>query len=159
MRVGRANPQILSSLKIMYCKNETLLGHISIINVIDNNVLIISPFDKSMLLEIDKAIRHKNLNLSSVIVRDGIKVTFLPLSLEDRKKLIKHMMSESEVSKISIRNIRRDIKNDLQVYLKNKNITFDEEKKAMKEVQRMTDKFILDVDNLVKNKEKELLTI
>ncbi|HFL8794895.1 MAG TPA: ribosome-recycling factor [Candidatus Azosocius sp. HAIN] len=157
IRVGRASSQILSSIKISYCDNEVLLGHISTINVVDNNLIIVTPFDKSLLLEIDKAIRNKNLN--SIIFRDNIKVNFPPLSVEGRQKLIKHIINESELTKISIRNIRRDSNNILQNYLKNKFITVDEEKSSLKSIQNITDKFIIDVDNIIKYKKKELLEI
>ncbi|QQG46684.1 MAG: ribosome recycling factor [Candidatus Azosocius agrarius] len=159
MRIGRANPKLISSIKIIHCNNETLLEYIATINSIDNNVVIVTPFDKNMLLEIDKVIRGKNLNLSSVVSRDSIKIIFPPLSLEGRQKLIKFIAEESEANKISIRNIRRDAKNNLQILFKNKSITLDEEKAAMKMIQKMTDKFIDDITNIVKNKNKELLNI
>lgn len=155
VRVGRINSKFVSSIRIFYSGNEVLLSYISTVNVYDNNSVIVTPFDKFLLKEIDKEIRNNGFN--SVIIRDGIKVTFPILSLEARQKLIKYIFSLSESNKVIIRNIRRDFKNSLQNLVKNKTITPDEEKLSLKSIQKITDKFIDDIDVIVKKKEKEIL--
>lgn len=155
IRAGRVNSKMVSSIKIFYSGNEVLLSYISTVNVYDHNSVVVTPFDKFLLKEIDKEIRNNGLN--STIIRDSIKVTFPILSLEARQKLIKYVSSLSESNKVIIRNIRRDFKNSLQNLVKNKTITADEEKLSLKSIQKITDKFIDDIDIVVKNKEKEIL--
>lgn len=155
IRTGRINTKIISSIKICHSGKDLLLEHISTINVINFNTVIVTPYDKNLLNEIDKEIRNKGLN--TIIARDSIKVIFSCLSLDDKKKLIKYIFSEAELFKIAIRNVRKDKKNDLSLMLKNKTITLDEEKSIMKLIQKSTDKFIDDIDKIVKNKEKEIL--
>ena len=159
IRTGRANPSILDDVKVDYYGNMTPINQTSNITIEEGRSLVISPWDKSLLPEIEKAILNSDLGLNRNSSADLIRVTMPALTEETRQNYIKQARSEAENSRVSIRNIRRDSLEKLRVLEKDKSISQDESKKAQQDLQKITDDFTSQVDTLKKDKEKELLKI
>ena len=159
IRTGRANPAILDDVKVDYYGNLTPINQTSNISVEENRTLVISPWDKNLMPEIEKAIASSDLGLNPSSSGDLIRVTMPALTEETRQNYIKQARGEAENSRISIRNIRRDANDELKKLLKDKKIGEDEEKTFEKNVQNITDKHISTVDEKVASKEKEIMTI
>ena len=159
IRTGRANPSILDDIKVDYYGNLTVLNQAASISVEEGRSLVISPWDKSLIPEIEKAIMNSNLGLNPSTSSDLIRITMPSLTEETRQDYIKQARSEAENSRVSIRNIRRDANEELKKLLKSKKIGEDEEKSFEKNVQTITDNHIKIVDDKVSSKEKEIMTI
>ena len=159
IRTGRANPAILDDIKIDYYGNLTVLNQTASISVEDGRSLVISPWDKSLIPEIEKAISNSNLGLNPSTSSDLIRITMPALTEETRQDYIKQARAEAENSRVSIRNIRRDANEELKKLLKSKEMVEDEEKSFEKNVQNITDKHIQTVEEKVSSKEKEIMTI
>jgi len=159
MRTGRANASLLDSIRIDYYGNKSPLSQVANVSVADARTLSVSPWDKSMVAAIEKAIRDSDLGLNPVTSGAVVRVPLPPLTEERRKELAKHARTEGENAKIAVRNIRRDSNQHIKELLKKKLITEDEDKRAEAEVQKATDKSIAEVDKLVAAKEAELMQI
>ena len=159
IRTGRANPAILDDINVDYYGNPTPINQTSNISVEEGRSLVISPWDKNLIPEIEKAILSSDLGLNPSTSGDLIRVTMPALTEETRQDYIKQARAEAENSRISIRNIRRDANEELKKLLKSKEIGEDEEKKFEKKIQTITDKHISLVDEKVSSKEKEIMTI
>ena len=159
IRTGRANPSILDDIEVDYYGNQTPINQTSNISVEEGRSLVISPWDKNLIPEIEKAILNSDLGLNPSTSGDLIRVTMPVLTEETRQDYIKQARSEAENSRVSIRNIRRDANEELKKLLKSKEIGEDEEKSFEKNVQNITDKHIELVDQKVSSKEKEIMTI
>ena len=159
IRTGRANPAILDDIKIDYYGNPSPLNQTASISVEEGRSLVISPWDKSLIPEIEKAIMNSNLGLNPSTSSDLIRITMPSLTEETRQDYIKQARAEAENSRVSIRNIRREANEDLKKLLKSKEIGEDEEKTFEKKVQTITDNHINSVDEKVSLKEKEIMTI
>ncbi len=158
IRTGRAHPSILNGVMVSYYGADTLLNQVANINVEDSRTLMVQPFDRSMVQAIDKAIREANLGLNPMTA-DIIRVPMPALTEETRRDMQKLARSEAENSRISIRNVRRDMMNDVKELAKDKEISEDEEKKAGEDIQKITDKFIKSVDEKLEKKEAELMEV
>ncbi|MDG1248618.1 MAG: ribosome recycling factor [SAR86 cluster bacterium] len=159
IRTGRANPSLLDDVKIDYYGNLTPLNQAANISVEEGRSLVISPWDKSLIPEVEKAILNANLGLNPSTSGDLIRVTMPVLTEETRQNYIKQARSEAENARVSIRNIRRDSNNTAKEDQGNGNISEDELRRIEDLVQKETDKHIALVDQELKAKEADLLEI
>lgn len=159
IRTGRAHPSILDSISIDYYGTNTPLSQLANISVLDARTLSISPWEKQLTPAIEKAIMKSDLGLNPSTSGELIRLPMPALTEETRKNFIKQARTESENAKISIRSIRRDSLADIKELLKEKDISEDDERRAADEVQKITDKFVADVDAALSAKEKDLMEI
>jgi ribosome recycling factor len=159
VRTGRAHPGILDHVMVEYYGNPTALSQVANVNLIDARTIGVQPFEKKMVPVIEKAIREADLGLNPATQGDVIRVPTPPLTEERRKEMVKLVKTEGEDAKIAIRNIRRDANESLKKLLKDKACSEDDERRAQDDVQKLTDKFVLEVDKLLTDKEKEVLTV
>ena len=159
IRTGRANPSMLDDIKIDYYGSPTPINQAASISVEEGRTLTISPWDKSLITEIEKAIMKSDLGLNPNTSGDLIRLTMPVLTEETRGDYIKQAKNEAENAKIAIRNIRRDANNHAKDSEKNNEISQDEMKKLEAEVQRVTDTFIQSIENELKKKEADLSEI
>ena len=155
IRAGKANPNMLKSVMVDYYGNPTAIGQLANINTPDSKSLIVQPWDKSILQEIEKGIINANLGFNPMNNGDTIIVSIPPLTEERRKELVKIVRNESENSKISIRNIRKDSNHEI----KKTDVSDDEKKNYEIDIQKLTDNFITKIDSVLKVKEKEIMTV
>jgi|TARA_B100000768_G_scaffold46621_1_gene45453 ribosome recycling factor len=159
IRTGRANPAILDDIKVDYYGNLTPLNQTSNVSVEENRTLVISPWDKNLMPEIEKAITSSDLGLNPSSSGDLIRVTMPTLTEETRQGYIKQARSEAENSRISIRNIRRDANNQVKDMQSSGEISEDDMRRSEDLIQKETDSYISVVDSELKNKESDLLEI
>lgn len=159
MRTGRAHPGLLEPIRVEYYGNDTPLSQVSNVNIGDARTLVIVPWDKKMIPTIEKAIMSAGLGLNPVTSGDVIRIPLPALTEERRKDLIKVVRTEAETARVSVRNVRRDANTALKELLKNKVIVEDEEHRMEEAVQKQTDKFIAEVDQLLAAKETDLMAI
>jgi ribosome recycling factor len=159
VRTGRAHVGILDHVTVDYYGAETALSQVANVNLIDARTIGVQPFEKKMIPVIEKAIREADLGLNPSTQGDMIRVPTPPLTEERRKEMVKLVKTEGEDAKIAIRNIRRDANESLKKLLKDKACSEDDERRAQDDVQKLTDKFVLEVDKLLAEKEKEVLTV
>ena len=159
IRTGRANPSILDDVKVDYYGNMTPINQTSNITIEEGRSLVISPWDKSLLPEIEKAILNSDLGLNPNSSSDLIRVTMPALTDETRQNYIKQARSEAENSRVSIRNIRRDANQTVKDKQQASEISEDELRRIEDLIQKETDKYISIVDSELKNKESDLLEI
>lgn len=159
LRTGRANPTILDHVRVDYYGTEMPINQVANINVTDARTLTITPWEKKMVTLIEKAIINSGLGLNPATTGDIIRVPMPALNEERRKELIKVLRTEGEAARVSIRNVRRDANAEIKESLKAKEITEDEERRLSDEVQKLTDKFVVEVDHLTTAKESDLMAI
>ena len=159
VRTGRAHTGILDHVQVEYYGNPTLLSQVANVTLIDARTIGVQPFEKKMVAVVEKAIREADLGLNPATQGDMIRVPTPALTEERRKEMVKLVKSEAEDAKIAIRNIRRDANEALKKILKDKACSEDDERRAQEEVQKLTDRFVLEVDKLVVEKEIEVLTV
>jgi ribosome recycling factor len=159
LRTGRAHPSLLEHLRVDYYGNETPLGQVANITIGDARTLVITPWEKHMFPVIEKAIMTSDLGLNPAASGTVIRVPLPALTEQRRKELIKVVRSEAETARVSIRIIRRDANTILKDLLKDKAIAEDEERRLTDSVQKLTDKFIAEVDQLLSAKETDLMAI
>lgn len=159
VRAGRANAQVLDRIKVEYYGVETPVAQVGTISSPDPRTLVIQPWDVTLLKAIQKAIQTSDLGINPQ--NDGriIRLVFPQLTEERRKELTKQVKKYGEEAKIAIRNIRRDAMDALKAQKKKSEITEDEQKKAEKDLQEMTDKYIKKIDDMCAKKDKELMEI
>ena len=159
IRTGRANPSILDDINVDYYGNPTPINQTSNISVEEGRSLVISPWDKNLIPEIEKAILSSDLGLNPSTSGDLIRVTMPALTEETRQDYIKQARAEAENSRISIRNIRRDANNSAKDMQQSSEISEDDLRRIEDLIQKETDRFISIVDSDLKNKESDLLEI
>lgn len=159
VRTGRAHPGLLDSVTVEYYGNPTALNQVANVNLIDARTIGVQPFEKKMIAVVEKAIRESDLGLNPATQGDIIRVPTPPLTEERRKEMVKLVKTEGEDAKIAIRNIRRDANESLKKLLKDKACSEDDERRAQDDVQKLTDRFVSEVDKLLGEKEKEVLTV
>lgn len=159
LRTGRAHPSLLDHIKVDYYGNETPLSQVSNVAVADSRTLSITPWEKAMVPAIEKAIINSDLGLNPATAGTVIRIPMPLLTEERRKQLTRVVKSEGENARVAIRNIRRDANNNLKELLKDKSISEDDEHRAQENIQKLTDKFIHEVDATINVKEKELMEI
>lgn len=159
LRTGRAHPSILDHIRVDYYGSEMPISQVASIVASDARTLTITPWEKNMVGPIEKAILNSDLGLNPATTGDIIRVPMPALNEERRRELIKVLRNEAESSRVSIRNLRRDANTFLKDLLKKKEITEDEERRLSEEVQKITDKFVTEVDQLTTGKEADLMAI
>lgn len=159
LRTGRAHPSLLESITVVYYGNSTPLNQVANVTIEDARTLSITPWDKTMVQAIDKAIRTSDLGLNPTTAGTVIRVPLPPLTEERRKELVRHVRTEAEDARVAVRNIRRDANGEIEVLLKDKRITEDDGRRGKEGIQKLTDKFIQEIDKLVTTKEAELMHI
>ncbi|WP_127845554.1 ribosome recycling factor [Psychroflexus aestuariivivens] len=155
IRAGKANPSMLSSVKVEYYGSMTPLSQVSNINTPDARTLSIQPFDKSLIQEIEKAIMNANLGFNPMNNGENVIINVPPLTEERRKQLSKQAKSEAEEAKIGVRNDRRTAMNEV----KSADLPEDVQKDTEEEIQKLTDQFIAKIDKIYEAKEKEIMTV
>lgn len=159
VRTGRAHTGILDHVMVDYYGNPTNLTQVANVTLVDARTIGVQPWEKKMIAVVEKAIRESDLGLNPSTQGDLIRVPTPPLTEERRKEMVKLVKSEAEDAKIAIRNIRRDANESLKKLLKEKACSEDDERRAQDDIQKLTDKFVIEVDKLVAEKEKEVLTV
>ena len=157
IRTGRAAPSLLDSIKVNYYDKLTPLAQVASISIEDAKTLAIAPWEKGIVPEIEKAISESELGLNPATTGDTIRVILPDLTEETRRDFIKKAKSEAENAKVSIRNVRREGNSQLKEFLKEKEISEDEERQGEEEIQKLTDLFVEKVDAALEAKEKDLL--
>mgnify|MGYP002662361859 FL=1 len=158
VRTGRAHPGMLTGVMVSYYGSPTPLNQVASVNVEDSRTLLVQPFDRTMVQAIDKAIREADLGLNPMTA-DVIRVPMPALTEETRKDMQKLARGEAENSRVSIRNIRRDMMNDIKELAKEKEISEDDERRASDDIQKITDKYIETSDSRLSKKESDLMEV
>lgn len=159
VRTGRAHIGILDHIQVYYHDTLINISKIANLTLINAHIISIQPWDKKNLVMIEKAIRESNLNLNSAIRGDVILISMPPLTEERRKEMTKLVKSEAEDTKVVIRNIRRDANETFKKLVKDKICSEDDERRSQDSIQKLTNKFSAEIDKIVIEKEKEILTI
>jgi ribosome recycling factor len=158
IRAGKANPSMLDGLYVNYYGSNSPIGQVANISTTDARTIVIKPWEKSMLVEIEKAIKNSDLGVNPTNDGEVVRIVLPPLSEERRRTLVKQAKNEAENGKISIRNIRKDTNESLRKLIK-EGVPEDDVKKAETKVQNLTDKYIKQIDDLLELKEKDIMTI
>ncbi|HHF7344153.1 ribosome recycling factor [Legionella feeleii] len=159
IRTGRANAGLLDHVQVDYYGTLTPLNQVANITSSDSRTLLVTPWEKAMVAAIEKAILTSDLGLNPATAGSAIRVPMPPLTEERRKELIRVVRAEGEQGRVAIRNIRRDANTHLKELVKEKEISEDDERRAGEIIQKLTDKYIADVDAALVEKEKDLMEI
>ena len=159
IRTGRAHPSILDQISVEYHGTSLPINQVATVTLLDSQTISVTPWEKQMIPLIEKAILESNIGLNPASVGGLIRVPMPPLSQERRKELIKVVKSFSEVSKVSIRNVRRDANEASKKLLKKKELSSDEDKRSQDEIQKLTNEKIRIADQLLSAKENEIMTV
>lgn len=159
IRTGRAHPSLLDQLMVDYYGTATPIKQVANVTVEDSRTLAVAPWEKQMVAVVEKAIINSGLGLNPSTAGTLIRIPLPPLTEERRRELVKVVKHEGENAKVAVRNIRRDANSDFKELLKEKEISEDESHKAEDSVQKLTDKFVTIVDEVIAVKEKELMDI
>lgn len=159
IRTGKASPALLDRIQVDYYGAPTPINQLANISVPESRMLSIQPWDKSAIAAIEKAIMKSDLGITPTSDGVVIRLVMPQLTQENRKELVKRIKKKAEDAKVSIRNIRRDGNDELKSLEKSKEITEDESKGAQEDIQKLTDKYIGEVDKLAENKEKEIMEV
>jgi len=157
LRTGRANVGLLDHITVDFYGSEVPISQAATVAVEDARTLAVSPWEKSMVPVVEKAILTSNLGLTPMTAGNTIRVPLPPMTEERRKELVRVVRHEAEAGRVAIRNIRRDALTDVKGLLKEKLVTEDEDRGAQDEVQKLTDGFVAQVDQLMKEKEEEIM--
>ena len=159
IRTGRAHPSILDGIKVDYYGNETPLSQVSSIKVEDARTLLLVVWEKDMVSKVEKAIMNSDLGLNPAVAGTNLRIPMPPLTEERRMDFIKLVKKEVEQTRVAIRNIRRDANTKAKELVKNKEISEDDEKNNNDHIQKLTDQYIRNVDDILKDKEKDLIQV
>ncbi len=159
MRTGRASTGLLEHIMVDYYGNPTPLNQVANITVFDARTLMVAPWEKTMVPAIEKAIMTADLGLNPATSGTSIRVPLPALSEERRKEFVKLVGQEAENARISIRNIRRDANGELKELLKKKEISEDDDRRGQEVIQKLTDQFMKEIDEIFKAKEAELMQV
>ena len=159
IRTGRAHPSLLDQIMVDYYGTDTPINQVANVTVEDSRTLAVAPWEKPMVAVVEKAILNSGLGLNPSTAGNLIRIPMPPLTEERRKELVKVVKADGENAKIAIRNIRRDANSDFKDLLKEKEVSEDESRQAEERVQKLTDKFVVSVDEVIAAKEKELMEI
>ncbi|WNL47407.1 ribosome recycling factor [Dyella sp. BiH032] len=159
LRTGRASTALVEHIKVPAYGSEMPLNQVATISLGDARSIIITPFDKSHVGPIEKALLSSDVGITPTTAGTVIRLNMPPLTEERRRELAKHVSHEGEDAKIAIRNVRRDAMQKVKDLLKEKQISEDDERRTEDEIQKLTDRFVKDVDSVVKAKEEELMAL
>ncbi|HEX2334300.1 MAG TPA: ribosome recycling factor [Burkholderiales bacterium] len=159
VRTGRAHTGLLDHITVDYYGTPTLLNQVAKVVLIDARTIGVTPFEKKMAQAIEKAIRDSDLGLNPASSGETVRVPMPPLTEERRKELIKVVKHEAENARVAVRNLRRDAIHQLKEALKKHEVSENDERRALDEMQKMTDRHVAAIDRLLQEKEKELLAV
>ncbi|MDR1627114.1 MAG: ribosome recycling factor [Spirochaetia bacterium] len=159
LRTGRASAAIFDKIRVDYYGQKSPLSQVATISVPEARLIVIQPWDKSLLGEIEKAIQMSELSLNPSNDGKIIRISVPPLTEERRKELVKASKNMAEQSRVAVRNIRRDANDELKKALKSGDMSEDEEKKTGEEIQKLTDKYIAEIGKELEAKEKEIMEV
>ncbi len=159
IRTGRAHTGLLDHVQVDYYGTPTPINQVANVTLVDARTIGVQPWEKKMVQAVEKAIREADLGLNPATMGDIIRVPTPPLTEERRKELTKVVKSEGEDAKVAVRNLRRDANEQLKKLVKDKAISEDDERRGGDDVQKLTDKFVAEIDKLVAEKDKEIMTV
>ena len=159
IRTGRANPAMLDSVQVDYYGSSVPLSQVANLSLLDSRTISIQPSEKDMGPKIEKAIRESDLGLNPSSMGDLIRVPIPPMSEERRKEMTKLVRNEGESAKVAVRNLRRDANEGVKKLVKDKTASEDDQKRAEVDVQKMTDQHIAEIDRLLADKEKDIMSL
>lgn len=159
IRTGRANPGLLDTVQVDYYGSMVPISQVANVALLDARTISVSPWEKGMGAKIEKAIRDSDLGLNPASQGDLIRVPMPAMTEERRKELTKIVRSEGEHAKVSIRNLRRDANDNVKKLVKDKLASEDDERRSQDDVQKFTDRYIVDVDKLVSGKEADIMAV
>ena len=159
LRTGRAAPSLIEHLKVDYYGSEVPLQQVASIAVEDGRTLVVSPWEKTVVQAVEKAIFKSDLGLTPMTAGTVIRIPMPPLTEERRREITKVLRHDAEGARVAVRNVRRDVMSDVKDLLKEKKISQDDERRAEGEIQKLTDKHVADIDQLLAAKEKEVMQV
>ncbi|MDB5873547.1 MAG: frr [Ramlibacter sp.] len=159
IRTGRANPALLDTVHVEYYGSMMPLSQVANVSLLDARTISVQPWEKGMGAKIEKAIRESDLGLNPASMGDLIRVPMPPMSEERRKEMTKLVRHEGESAKIAVRNLRRDANDHVKKLVKDKLASEDEQKRSEAEIQKLTDRHIVEIDQLVAGKEQEIMAV
>ncbi len=159
VRTGRAHTGILDHVQVEYYGSMVPLTQVAGVTLIDARTLGVQPWEKPMLAKLEKAIREADLGLNPASQGDMIRVPMPMLTEERRRDLTKIVHKEGEAAKVAVRNLRRDANNQLKDAVKKKELSEDEERRQQDDIQKLTDRFVVEIDKLIAEKEKDLMAV
>ena len=159
IRTGRAHTGLLDHIQVEYYGSMVPLSQVSNVGLADARTITVQPWEKKMLPVIEKAIRESDLGLNPAAQGELLRIPMPPLTEERRREMTKVVRHEGENARVAVRNLRRDAIHQLKEMMKKKEVSEDDEHRAQDEVQKLTDRFVSDIDKLVAEKEKELMTV
>jgi ribosome recycling factor len=159
LRTGRAHPSLVEHLKVEYYGSDVPLQQIASISVEEGRTLVVSPWEKSSVQAIEKAIQKSDLGLNPMTAGTVIRIPMPPLTEERRRELTKVVRHDAENARVAVRNVRRDVMNDVKELLKEKLVSQDDERRGEVEIQKLTDKYVAEIDQLLAGKEKEIMQV
>ncbi|WP_345808791.1 ribosome recycling factor [Bacillus pumilus] len=159
VRAGRANASLLDKVTVDYYGAQTPLNQIASITVPEARMLIITPYDKTAIGDIEKSIQKSDLGITPTSDGNVIRIAIPALTEERRKELVKVVRKYSEEAKVAVRNVRRDANDELKKFEKNGEITEDELRSSTEDVQKLTDEYVAKIDDVTKDKEKEIMEV
>ncbi len=159
LRTGRAHPSLVEHLRVDYYGSEVPLQQVASIAVEDGRTLVISPWEKAVVQAVEKAIFKSDLGLTPMTAGTVIRIPMPPLTEERRREIAKVLRHDAEGARVAVRNVRRDVMNDIREALKEKLLTQDDERRAEVEIQKLTDKHVADIDQALAAKEKEVMQV
>jgi ribosome recycling factor len=159
LRTGRAHTSLVDHLKVEYYGSEVPLQQIASISVEEGRTLVISPYEKSSVHAVEKAIMKSDLGLTPMTAGTVIRIPMPPLTEERRRDLTKVVRHDAENARVAVRNVRRDVMADTKELLKEKLISQDDERRGEVEIQKLTDKYVAEIDQLLAAKEKEIMQV
>jgi len=159
LRTGRAHTSLLDHVLVAYYGNDVPINQVASVAVGDARTLTVTPWEKKMVPDVEKAILNSDLGLNPVTAGDVIRVPLPPLTEERRKDMVKVVRNEAEQARVAVRNIRRDANQTLKKMIKSDSLSKDDERKAEGDIQKITDDFVAKVDEVLKEKEAELMEI
>ena len=159
LRTGRAHTSLLDHIRVSYYGSDVPLNQVATLSVVDSRTLSVTPWEKKVIPDVEKAIINSDLGLNPVTAGEVVRIPLPPLTEERRKDMTKLVRQEAENARIAIRNIRRDANAHLKALIKDEHLAKDEEHKAEEAIQKLTDQFVSQVDDVLKDKEAELMEI
>jgi ribosome recycling factor len=159
VRTGRAHTGILDHVMVDYYGNPTPISQVANVNLVDSRTIGVTPWEKKMVGAVEKAIRDSDLGLNPSSQGDLIRVPMPPLTEERRKELIKVVKGEAENAKVAVRNVRRDANATLKDMVKDKAISEDDERRAEEDIQKLTDRYIAEIEKMLQTKETDLMAV
>jgi ribosome recycling factor len=159
LRTGRAHPSLLEHIRVEYYGNEVPLNQAANVALEDARTITVTPWEKTMVQAIEKAIMKSDLGLMPATAGTIIRVPMPPLTEERRRDLAKVVRHEAENARVAVRNVRRDVMSDLKDLVKEKVVSQDEDRRAQDEIQKLTDKYVGEIDQVLTEKEKELMQV